>query len=308
PGRTDAGSVTPAPAGGTLTVGGAELDAVTGRLRALHGLEVDGLQLELWRAPTDNDRSDSRGSFELSDPDDTHGEGVEGPSSEARWRERGLDRLVHRLTGLHREGAELVLTHRVSAANSGLFVDTVQRWRAEGSEVTLVVEAVPSPGWDCTWPRVGVRLGLPVGLQHASWFGTGPAESYPDTREAARVGRFAADLSELNVAYSRPQETGHRAELRTLEVSGEAGVGLRLRTLPDGRGHRPGFTLTPWTPQQLDRARHPYELGTPERTWMFLDNAVHGVGSRACGMDVLPEHALWPGTQQFAVVFEDPRG
>ena len=36
----------------------AVFDERTGRLRQLFGLEVDGPRLELWRAPTDNDRGD----------------------------------------------------------------------------------------------------------------------------------------------------------------------------------------------------------------------------------------------------------
>ena len=164
---------------------------------------------------------------------------------------------------------------------------------------------MPSVGWDCTWPRVGVRLDLPGGLDRASWFGTGPAENYPDTATAARFGRFSAGLDELNVPYSRPQETGHRAELRRLELTGPDGA-LRLRTLADLSGHRPGFTWSRHTPQQVDRAAHPHELPPSERTYLFLDAAVHGVGSRACGPDVLPVHALWPRAHSLAFVVEDP--
>ena len=132
------------------------------------------------------------------------------------------------------------------------------------------------------------------------------AESYPDSRLAARVGRFSAGIDELAVRYSRPQETGHRAELRTLEISDGSGGGLNLRTAPNPNGHRPGFTLSRHTPQQVDRARHPHELGPSERTYLFIDDAVHGLGSRACGIDVLPQHALWPGERRFALVFYEP--
>jgi beta-galactosidase len=153
---------------------------------------------------------------------------------------------------------------------------------------------------------VGVRVDLPASLRQARWFGTGPHESYPDSTRAALVGRFAADLLELNVRYSRPQETGHRAELRTLEVGDDTGVRLRLRTVPDAADHRPGFTLAGHTPQEVDRARHPHELPAPTHSYLFLDDAVHGLGSAACGVDVAPEHTLWPGTRAFSVVFVPP--
>ena len=187
-----------------------------------------------------------------------------------------------------------------------LGVDVSYRYRVLGDAVALRVAVQPDPGWDCTWPRIGVRLDLPVELGTAAWFGTGPAESYPDTHDAAFVGRFRADLAGLDVRYSRPQETGHRAQLRELVVGDGTTDRLVVRTHAAPDGHRPGFTLTPWTPQQLDRAPHPYELPAPERTYLFLDDAVHGIGSRACGMDVLPEHALWPGARTFEVELSLP--
>ncbi len=289
------------------TLGPATFDPLTGRLTRLHGLAVDGPRLELWRAPTDNDRGASFGSYETARPEDTpHGTGAPGPSSEQRWRARGLDRLVHRLLEL-RVGPEAVTsTVRVGTANSRLSVEVRTRWELVEGGVGCFVDVVPSADWDCTWPRVGVRLDLPAAVDRATWFGTGPAESYPDTRSAARVGRFTAGLEELGVRYSRPQETGHRSGLRRLELGGADGPVLAVRTAPDTAGRWPGFTLSRHTPQQVDRALHPHELPVSEQTHLFLDAAVHGVGSRACGPDVLPEHALSAGAHQLTLVFEDP--
>ena len=291
-----------------ITIGPAEIDARTGRLRRLYDLELDGPRLELWRAPTDNDRSGTRGSFELAAPEETAGEGAPGPSSEQRWRERGLDRLVHRVRGVRHDHDQLLVEVRVAAANGDLFVDVTYRWHADHDGLRLRVEVIPSSRWDCTWPRVGVRFDLPAELRTARWFGTGPLESYPDTERAARVGRFESLIDDLDVRYSRPQETGHRARLRTLEIADADRVRLRLVTVPTASGHRPGFTLSRYTPQQRDLARHPHELGPSDGVFLFIDDAVHGVGSRACGIDVLPQHALWPSARSFAIRFLEPAG
>jgi beta-galactosidase len=288
-----------------IMLGPAQFDAHTGRLLQLFGIDVDGPRLELWRAPTDNDRSTFRGSFELSSPEETRGEGAPGPSSEQRWRDRGLDRLVHRLDQIFHDHDQLLAVVRTSSAGTNLFVDVSYHWWLTDG-LALLINVVPSPGWDCTWPRVGVRFDLPPELRQASWFGTGPNESYPDTRQAARVGRFAADIDELNVAYSRPQETGHRSELRSLVISDGTADRLNITTWPDQNAHRPGFTLSRYLPQQLDLARHPYELLPSDRIFLFLDDAVHGIGSRSCGVDVLPEHALWPAERQFGIEFRQP--
>jgi len=287
------------------TLGPARFDPRTGLLSELRGIPVGGPRLELWRAPTDNDRSSMRGSFELARPEETAGEGLIGPSSETRWRERGLDRLVSRLLEVSAAPSEVSVRTRVGAANSALFVDVAYRWRlaADPGVLTLRVEVLPCAAWDCTWPRVGVRFELPPSFVHAEWFGTGPHESYPDSRRAARVGRYAGHVDELNVAYSRPQETGHRSELRRLVVTDDSGGRLGLCTLPDRQGHRPGFTLTRHTPAQLDAARHPHELVPGPHVYLYLDDAVHGLGSRSCGIDVLPQHALWPTARAFSLAF-----
>jgi beta-galactosidase len=300
-----ASASTPAP-GSAVHIGEADVDPLTGRLRRLFGLQLDGPRLELWRAPTDNDRSDQRGSFELGRPEDTGGEGAPGPSSEQRWRERGLDRLVQRLVAVDHDLGQLVVQVRTAAANSGQFIELTYRWSERAEGVGLAVEVDPSDNWDCTWPRVGIRFDLPRELRHAAWFGTGPDENYPDTRNAARVGRFTGAIDQLNVRYSRPQETGHRAELRTLAISDGSEVRLRVATVPDASGHRPGFTLAAHTPQQLDRARHPHELAASRHSYLFIDDAVHGIGSRSCGVDVLPQYALWPSRRQFSLIFSRP--
>lgn len=300
----------PRSGGRRANLGPAVFDPLTGALRELHGLEVHGPWLELWRAPTDNDRGTLGGSFELGRPEETAGNGLPGPSSETRWRERGLDRLVQRVLDIGWGEAGLTVRTRVGAANSSLFVDADYHWSdraGDGEAIGLRVELSPSPGWDCTWPRAGVRFDLPGSLDQAEWFGTGPAESYPDSRRAARVGRFRASADELSVRYSRPQETGHRGDLRQLRLSDDTGPRLELRTVTDPRGRRPGFTLTRHTPHELAAAGHPYELGPGGGLLhLYLDAAVHGLGSRACGMDVLPQHALWPQALTVEVTFTRP--
>ena len=77
----------------------------------------------------------------------------------------------------------------------------------------------------------------------------------------------------------------------------------RRRTRP-GTGRASPCAGTPRSSSH--RAAHPYELPASDHVYLFLDDAVHGVGSRACGIDVLPEHALWPSARAFTVWFPAP--
>lgn len=268
-----------------------------GDLVSWKGHEVAGPRLELWRAPTDNDSLASQGGYETADPVLTHGVGdPTAPPSATRWRDRGLDRLTHRLVSVSRTDSGLEQRVRVAAANSGWGLEVTHRWTLMSDGLVLQTDAVPFGAWDVTWPRIGVRFDLPASLADAdaTWFGTGPLESYADSSHAARVGRFTAPVRSLGVEYSRPQETGHRPDLRELSVG--------PFTVTTVGSHRAGFTLSPWTAQQIDRAEHPYELPTSDHLYLYLDAAQHGLGSRACGLDVLPEHQLWPQAFSWSVL------
>ncbi|MFD9326278.1 glycoside hydrolase family 2 TIM barrel-domain containing protein [Streptomyces sp. NPDC060065] len=276
------------PGDGTLTLGIAEFAG--GSLTRLAGRAVTGPRLELFRAPTDNDESPGD---RLEGSDDS----VAGVSSADLWRRDGLERLTSRRVTVEHATDALRTVDKVSAADSALSVTVETVWSVEGGELELRVEIEPSSGWRTVWPRIGVHFGLPDGtapVDGAEWFGLGPLESYPDSLHAARTGLFAAPVGDLSVDYARPQETGHRSQLRHLTLtSGEERV-VRITALPDIQGRRPGFTLSRHTPQQIAEARHPFELPDSTTSHLIIDAAQHGLGSRACGPDVWPEFALRP--------------
>jgi beta-galactosidase len=265
-------------------------------------LDISGPLPELWRAPTENDQLDGQGSYETADPALTNGRGDEStPASSARWLERGLDRLQHRVLSVERADDGLVQRVRSMAAHSAQGIETTFAWRLDGDALRLHTDIRPFGPWDCTWPRVGARFGLPVALadERAEWFGTGPAESYPDSAEAAYVGRFEARVDDLGVAYGRPQETGYRPGLRALDLGP-----LRLRAVASGSTGLPGFQLDRHTAQERTGVAHAHELPASSGLWLYLDAAQHGLGSRACGPDVLPRYALWPRAVSWTVVLE----
>jgi beta-galactosidase len=77
------------------------------------------------------------------------------------------------------------------------------------------------------------------------WFGGGPGEAYPDSRRAARIGRYRLSIDEMQTPYVKPQENGNRTGVRWAGISGPGGL-LRLA------GH-PEFELTVrrWTSEHL---------------------------------------------------------
>lgn len=263
-----------------------------GRLRRWRDLAIDGPHVELWRAPTENDRGSGQGSYETADPALTGGAGDEStPSSAQRWVERGLDRLQHRVVGVERRDGGLTTRVRSMPAHSELGIDAQFDWQLVEEGLRLRWALRPIGPWDCTWPRLGLHFQLPLALasQEVTWFGTGPGESYPDSMQAARIGRFTLPVAALRTSYARPQESGHRSDVRDFRVGQ-----LAVSTMPDRDGRHPGFELAVHTAQEWSRADHDHELPQPSALHLYLDLAQHGLGSRACGPDVLPRYALWP--------------
>ena len=273
----EAGAADPIAWGGGFRLGPGEFDR-DGRLVRLGDLEVEGPRLDVWRAPTDNDRG-------------THGDPVE-----PLWRAAGLDRVQYRIDGAGIEGGELVVRTRVAPAATDLGLRATYRWSVAGGGLRLAVEVVPEGDWPCPLPRLGLRMAGPADLDRVEWFGRGPGEAYPDTGRAARVGRFTASVADMQTPYVFPQENGNRADVRWATITAADGRGLRVQGEPVI-----DLTVRPWTSEQLDQARHPVDLVPGDRVWINLDRAQQGIGSASCGPGVLPPYRLDPGPATFAV-------
>jgi beta-galactosidase len=256
--------------GGRVHLGPGVLDERTGRLVRLGGWDVDGPRLQIWRAPTDNDRA-------------PHGEALESV-----WRGAGLDRLTHRLDDLTVTEDGAVVRTRVAAASSDGGLLATYTWKAlTGDRLGLAVEIDVDGRFPGPLPMLGVLFALPGELDQVEWFGRGPGEAYPDTGLATRVGRWFRTVADLQTPYLFPQENGRRADVRWASVTGGQGGGLWV-----GGGTPFGLTVRPWTAEALDNAAHPTDLAPDGRTWLTLDAGHNGIGSASCGPGVLPRYLL----------------
>lgn len=260
-----------------ITLGPAAFDARTGALKSIGGVSVQGLRLDVWRAPTDND-------------DGT--EWKSGIQYSALWRTLGLHRMQHRLDAVELSDDALTVRTRVSPAAREVGLATVYRWTSDGDRLKLTVSVAPEGDWTLPLPRLGVRFGL-AEADAVEWFGGGPGEAYPDTRSASMVGRWRSTVDGLQTPYVRPQENGARADVRWAELGG-----LRIEGDPEF-----SFTARRWTTEQLDAARHRTDLAPGETVWVNLDHRQHGIGSQSCGPGPLPQYHLKAEPAEFSFVF-----
>jgi len=253
----------PAGAGSPVELGPARFDA-DGVLRALGDLTLTGPRLDVWRAPIDNDKP-----------------------YKAAWRKAGLHRMHHRTDEVRATAAGLLVRTHVGAAarDAGLAVE--YRWSAHDDLLRLVVTVTPRGEWTVPLPRLGLRLALPSAYDSVTWFGGGPGEAYPDSRQAARIDRFHASVDELQTPYVFPQENGNRTAVRWATLLDASGHGLRVEGAPTIE-----LTARRWTSEQLARATHTTDLVASDRVYVNLDHAQHGLGSGSCGPAVLPAYEL----------------
>ncbi|MDG4863094.1 glycoside hydrolase family 2 TIM barrel-domain containing protein [Streptomyces sp. T-3] len=279
---TPAAGARPHRAERTVTLGPGTFDARTGALRTIGDVPVEGLRLDVWRAPTDNDDGAPW------QPDERYG---------VLWRSLGLHRMQHRLDDVELTDGALTVRTRVAPAASDLGLATAYRWTADADRLRLTVTVAPQGEWTLPLPRLGVRFGLPAAYDHATWYGGGPGEAYPDSRAASRIGRWFMDVDRMQTPYVRPQENGARADVRWAELT-DSGQGLRVEGEPAF-----WFTARRWTPEQLDAATHRPDLVAGDAVWVNLDHAQQGIGSQSCGPGVLPRYRLAARDAEFSFTF-----
>ncbi|WP_236952464.1 glycoside hydrolase family 2 TIM barrel-domain containing protein [Kibdelosporangium phytohabitans] len=221
------------------------------------GIPIVQPKLDLWRAPTENDR----------------------PGEALRWREAGLHRLQHRVISDERT--------RVAPPARAFGMLVTYTWTGDESELHLKAGIEPDGEWPCTLPRLGLRTAIPRQFGNVEWFGRGPGEAYADSRQAAAVGRFRSTVDGMQTPYVFPQENGNRTEVRWAELTDDTGRGIRIEGAPTFE-----FTARRWTSEELDAAGHTTDLEPGEWIHLNLDIAQNGLGTASCGPGVLPQHEL----------------
>ena len=180
-------------------------------------------------------------------------------------------------------GGECVVTYRVDAEG-----------RVEVSEVLRPGDGLPD------LPEFGMLFTADAGLDRLTWYGEGPHECYVDRRGSARLGVHSGNVADQLTPYVRPQESGSHTGVRWATVTDEQGAGLRFDC---ARGME--FSALPWTPFEIENARHPVELPPIQHTILRPALMRRGVGGDdSWGARTLPEYLLPSGELTFTFGFQ----
>ena len=223
------------------------------------------MELNIWRAPTDNDMY-----------------------IKAEWKKAHYDKAYTRayttevVQGKH--GVKIVSHASVVAETVQKILDVTITWKIDASgKIDADIEATKD-GEFPDLPRFGVRMFLDKKLSDARYFGMGPQESYRDKHQAASHGLYRANVRDLHEDYIRPQENGSHYDCGYVELNNSRyGIVASAEKAFS-------FNASYYTQEELEKKTHNYELIESDSVVFCVDYALNGIGSNSCGPVVLDQY------------------
>lgn len=142
--------------------------------------------------------------------------------------------------------------------------------------------------------KVGVRLKLSDKLQNFKWYGRGPFDTYPDRKTGAKIGIYAGTVDQQYVPYVFPQEHGNKTDVRWAGLTNSDGKGLAIFAYPEMN-----VTVSNYDPDNIDRARYPFQLQKAGYVTLDIDHKVTGVGGTP--VPVRWEYRTWPEQYDYTI-------
>ena len=134
--------------------------------------------------------------------------------------------------------------------------------------------------------RFGSVLTMAREFDQVKWYGRGPHENYIDRQSGARIAMHEMSVTDMEHHYMRPQENGHRIDVRMMEVKNADGEGLRFTQL----GDKPfAINCHHYTINELDDATHIHKLQHKDFTTVCIDLMQRGIGGDTPGNACLRE-------------------
>ena len=140
-------------------------------------------------------------------------------------------------------------------------------------------------------PEFGVMFKINADYDHLEWYGLGPAETYADRNRGAKLGIYRNLVKDNLAAYIVPQECGAKTGVRYAKVTDRKGRGMLFEM--DEKSGPMMFSALPYTPHEMENARHPYELPEVHYTVIRAAMGQMGVaGDDSWGAPTHPEYLL----------------
>lgn len=248
-------------------------------------LSVDGeelletpMELNIWRAPTDNDRKIKQ-----------------------EWIDAGYDRSKARAYDTHwemnGEGIRIYSTVFVAAVAIQKVLDIEAVWKIYRTGEISVKMHVKKDREFPQLPRFGIRLFLRGEYENLKFYGLGPHESYRDKCRSCSHGLYDTTVEEQHEDYICPQENGSHTDCDYLMLEKENQTVTAVSSRPFS------FNVSYYSQEELTRKAHNFELEKSGSTIVCLDYAQNGIGSNSCGPELRKEYQFTEETFTFDMKF-----
>lgn len=232
------------------------------------------MELNIWRAPTDNDRK-----IKLD------------------WYAAHYDKAYARAYDTTYEisdGAVCIRsTMSMIAPIVQRFMDIQTQWTIYGDgRISVCMDVRRNPEFP-ELPRFGLRLFMPKAMEQVTYYGYGPFESYCDKHQASSHGVFSSSVAFMHEDYLRPQENGSHFDCDYVILQGGGTCLAAVGDIPFS------FNSSFFTQEELTEKAHNYELKPCGSTVLCLDYKQNGIGSESCGPHLLEKYRLDDGQFSF---------
>jgi len=147
-------------------------------------------------------------------------------------------------------------------------------------------------------PKIGLKMTMPMEFQLVNWYGRGPQETQWDRKSGAKFGIYSGSVDGQYVRYSQPQENGNKTDVRWAMFSDGSRVGLMVSGVPEF-----GFSVRNYMDEDLETARHDYELRKRDFVTLNLDYLQMGVGGDdSWGAKTHPEFCIPAEEYSFTIL------
>ena len=223
------------------------------------------MELNIWRAPTDNDMY-----------------------IKSEWKKAHYDKAYTRAytteVAQGKHGVKITSHASVVAETVQKILDVTITWKIAAAGKIDADIAVTKDGEFPDLPRFGVRMFLDKKLSDARYFGMGPQESYRDKHQAASHSLYRANVGDLHEDYIRPQENGSHYDCEYVELNNSRyGIVASAEKAFS-------FNASYYTQEELEKKTHNYELTESDSVVFCVDYALNGIGSNSCGPVVLGQY------------------
>lgn len=232
----------------TIAIKGSNYSAIFHKYRGLISYKYKGRELlrtelcpNFWRAPNDNDYGSN---MQVRD---------------AYWKVASMYLKPQYIDAYEEDNTVVVKFKYVFPMTDKLEVFMTYRAHGNGKiDVCMESSAFSDIKELPELPEYGVIIKLNPELDRQVWYGFGPGENYIDRNRGYKLGKYEAAVKDSVTPYVVPQECGNHTGMRFTCVVDANGCGLKFES-KDAPNYMEGSVL-PYTPHELENAKHIYEL------------------------------------------------